>query len=63
MKITGNLLTTAVSAGRVGMEQQVEVRMGDEEVKAISGLSVRAGKENGIKEILILFYIEVEMMK
>lgn len=37
--------------------------MGNETVKAVSGLSAGARKENGIKERLTLFYIGMRMMR
>lgn len=48
-----SLVTSDSSFSRKSSDE-VEVRKGDETVKAISGLSVRAGKENRIKESLFI---------
>lgn len=49
-----SLVTSDNSSFSRKSSDEVEVRKGDETVKAISGLSVRAGKENRIKESLFI---------
>lgn len=49
-----SLVTSDNSSFSRKSSDEVEVRKGDETVKAISGFSVRAGKENGIKESLFI---------